>query len=112
MDRDAVLLTPGPLTTTLRTKLAMLRDWGSWDVDFNEMTAELRTQLLRIEGFSGFVEKEFYGAPIARVGTEELDEIVRIRRFFQPLSRCCNPFIKACCRISARGFDCRGLSGS
>ena len=31
MDRDAILLTPGPLTTTLRTKLAMLRDWGSWD---------------------------------------------------------------------------------
>ena len=31
MDRDRILLTPGPLTTTLRTKLAMLRDWGSWD---------------------------------------------------------------------------------
>ena len=25
MDRDRILLTPGPLTTTLRTKLAMLR---------------------------------------------------------------------------------------
>ncbi|HMC16829.1 MAG TPA: 2-aminoethylphosphonate--pyruvate transaminase, partial [Albitalea sp.] len=42
MDRDAILLTPGPLTTTLRTKLAMLRDWGSWDSDFNALTAELR----------------------------------------------------------------------
>ena len=29
MDRDPILLTPGPLTTTLRTKLAMLKDWGS-----------------------------------------------------------------------------------
>jgi 2-aminoethylphosphonate-pyruvate transaminase len=48
MDRDAILLTPGPLTTTLRTKLAMLRDWGSWDSDFNAMTAELRRQLLAI----------------------------------------------------------------
>ncbi|CAN5736342.1 2-aminoethylphosphonate--pyruvate transaminase [soil metagenome] len=48
MDRDAILLTPGPLTTTLRTKLAMLRDWGSWDADFNAMTAELRAQLLAI----------------------------------------------------------------
>ena len=28
MDRDRILLTPGPLTTTLRTKLAMLHDWG------------------------------------------------------------------------------------
>ena len=31
MNRDPILLTPGPLTTTLRTKHAMLRDWGSWD---------------------------------------------------------------------------------
>src|SRR3982750_2973528 len=48
MDRDAVLLTPGPLTTTLRTKLAMLRDWGSWDSDFNEITARVRRSLLKI----------------------------------------------------------------
>ena len=50
MDRDAILLTPGPLTTTLRTKLAMLRDWGSWDADFNAMTAGVRRQLLGIVG--------------------------------------------------------------
>ncbi len=48
MDRDPILLTPGPLTTTLRTKLAMLKDWGSWDDDFNAVTARLRTQLLDI----------------------------------------------------------------
>ena len=48
MDRDAILLTPGPLTTTLRTKLAMLRDWGSWDADFVALTAELRRALLAI----------------------------------------------------------------
>jgi 2-aminoethylphosphonate-pyruvate transaminase len=48
VDRDAILLTPGPLTTTLRTKLAMLRDWGSWDADFVAMTAGLRRQLLAI----------------------------------------------------------------
>ncbi|MEP6875939.1 MAG: 2-aminoethylphosphonate--pyruvate transaminase, partial [Burkholderiales bacterium] len=48
MDRDAILLTPGPLTTTLRTKLAMLRDWGSWDTDFIAITVELRRQLLAI----------------------------------------------------------------
>ena len=48
MDRDHILLTPGPLTTTLRTKLAMLRDWGSWDADFNAVTASLRSRLLDI----------------------------------------------------------------
>ncbi|HSV45423.1 MAG TPA: 2-aminoethylphosphonate--pyruvate transaminase [Ramlibacter sp.] len=48
MDRDKILLTPGPLTTTLRTKLAMLRDWGSWDADFNAVTAGVRQSLLEI----------------------------------------------------------------
>jgi 2-aminoethylphosphonate-pyruvate transaminase len=48
MDRDRILLTPGPLTTTLRTKLAMLKDWGSWDTDFNNVTAHLRSRLLDI----------------------------------------------------------------
>ena len=48
MPRDALLLTPGPLTTTLRTKLAMLRDWGSWDADFIAMTADLRRRLLAV----------------------------------------------------------------
>jgi 2-aminoethylphosphonate-pyruvate transaminase len=48
MDRDRILLTPGPLTTTLRTKLAMLKDWGSWDGDFNAVTASVRERLLDI----------------------------------------------------------------
>jgi 2-aminoethylphosphonate-pyruvate transaminase len=46
--RDAVLLTPGPLTTSLRTKLAMLKDWGSWDSDFIAITARVRQSLLDI----------------------------------------------------------------
>ncbi len=48
MDRDPILLTPGPLTTTLRTKLAMLKDWGSWDTDFIKVTASVRKRLLDI----------------------------------------------------------------
>ena len=48
MNRDHILLTPGPLTTTLRTKLAMLRDWGSWDASFNAVTARVRSSLLDV----------------------------------------------------------------
>ena len=48
MPRDAILLTPGPLTTTERTKQAMLRDWGSWDSSFIALTAELRAKLRAI----------------------------------------------------------------
>ena len=48
--RDPILLTPGPITTSLATKTAMLRDWGSWDANFNAVTAELRKKLLgRVE---------------------------------------------------------------
>ncbi|SFC20132.1 2-aminoethylphosphonate--pyruvate transaminase [Polaromonas sp. OV174] len=43
-----ILLTPGPLTTSDRTRAAMLRDWGSWDADFNQITARIRQQVLRI----------------------------------------------------------------
>jgi 2-aminoethylphosphonate-pyruvate transaminase len=38
---DPILLTPGPLTTSLATKQAMLRDWGSWDAAFNAITASI-----------------------------------------------------------------------
>jgi 2-aminoethylphosphonate-pyruvate transaminase len=47
-DRDPILLTPGPLTTSLATKSAMLRDWGSWDSRFNAVTARVRERLLAI----------------------------------------------------------------
>ena len=48
VSRDPILLTPGPLTTSLQTKSAMLRDWGSWDASFNAVTATVRKQLLDI----------------------------------------------------------------
>ncbi|NWD03869.1 2-aminoethylphosphonate--pyruvate transaminase [Pseudomonas gingeri] len=43
-----VLLTPGPLTTSLRTRQALLQDWGSWDERFNQLTASVCKQLLDI----------------------------------------------------------------
>ena len=46
--RDPILLTPGPLTTSLQTKAAMLRDWGSWDSNFNTVTSEVREKLLGV----------------------------------------------------------------
>ncbi|MBC3303842.1 2-aminoethylphosphonate--pyruvate transaminase [Pseudomonas sp. SWRI18] len=43
-----ILLTPGPLTTSARTRQAMLLDWGSWDERFNQLTASVCEQLLAI----------------------------------------------------------------
>ena len=48
MSTPPYLLTPGPLSTSARTKESMLRDWGSWDADFNAITARLREGLIRI----------------------------------------------------------------
>src|ERR1043166_493295 len=42
---DPILLTPGPLTTTLQTKQAQVRDWGSRDRDFIDMTARILREL-------------------------------------------------------------------
>lgn len=43
--KDPILLTPGPLTTSLQTKQAQVRDFGSRDIAFIDMTASLIAQL-------------------------------------------------------------------
>jgi len=47
---EPFLLTPGPLTTSLETKQAMLRDWGSRDAILIGAGAEIRKQLLAMTG--------------------------------------------------------------
>ena len=45
---DPWLLTPGPLTTSLSVKQAMLHDWGSRDQAFIDMTARVREKLVAL----------------------------------------------------------------
>ncbi|MCG8548595.1 MAG: 2-aminoethylphosphonate--pyruvate transaminase [Alphaproteobacteria bacterium] len=47
---DPWLLTPGPLTTSLSIKEAMLHDWGSRDKAFIDMTARVREALVALAG--------------------------------------------------------------
>ena len=47
---EPYLLTPGPLTTSIEVKEAMLKDWGSWDDDFRAMTRDMRARLLGLIG--------------------------------------------------------------
>jgi 2-aminoethylphosphonate-pyruvate transaminase len=53
LGNDPILLTPGPLTTSLATKEAMLRDWGSWDSSFNAITASICKDVVDIAGGAG-----------------------------------------------------------
>jgi 2-aminoethylphosphonate-pyruvate transaminase len=46
--KEPILLTPGPLTTSTATKLAMVRDWGSRDTGFIQINRRVREQLLKI----------------------------------------------------------------
>ena len=39
-----ILLTPGPLSTTLTVKQAMLRDWCTWDDDYKQRPQELKAR--------------------------------------------------------------------
>ncbi len=50
--RDKLLFTPGPLTTSLSVKQAMLHDAGSWHFEFNELVARVRERLLKLAGVS------------------------------------------------------------
>jgi len=50
--RDLLLFTPGPLTTSKTVKQAMLRDVGSWDREFSEVVAKVRSSLLAVAGVS------------------------------------------------------------
>ena len=47
------LLTPGPLTTSRTVKAAMLADWGSRDVEFRRLVADIRKGLLAMAGCDG-----------------------------------------------------------
>ena len=49
-EKEPLLLTPGPLTTSETVKEAMVRDWGSRDTDFIEMTARVQSRIERIAG--------------------------------------------------------------
>lgn len=66
LQNEPWLLTPGPLTTAASVKQAMLRDWGSWDGDFCELSAELRGEVLSIANAS---PAEYTCVPIQGSGT-------------------------------------------
>ncbi len=48
--KDKLLFTPGPLTTSLSVKQAMLHDAGSWHFEFNALVADVRERLLQLAG--------------------------------------------------------------
>jgi len=62
---DPWLLTPGPLTTSLTVKSAMLHDWGSRDAGFIAINNRMRTRLVGMIGGG----KDFTTVPMQGSGT-------------------------------------------
>ena len=50
MPGDKLLFTPGPLTTSVTVKQAMMHDLGSRDVDFIDLVRDIRRRLLELGG--------------------------------------------------------------
>lgn len=46
--RDKTLFTPGPLTTSLKVKQAMIHDAGSWHYEFHDVVRGIQEKLLEI----------------------------------------------------------------
>lgn len=63
--KEPILLTPGPLTTSTATKLAMVRDWGSRDSGFIEINRRVREMLLEVAG----VKQTHVSVPLQGSGT-------------------------------------------
>jgi len=47
-DNPYLLLTPGPLSTSITVREAMLKDWCTWDNDYNQLVQKIRINLLRL----------------------------------------------------------------
>src|ERR1044072_8309130 len=65
MSHDPWLLTPGPLTTSMTVKQAMLHDWGSRDAKFVAINNRMRERLVDLIGGG----KDFTTVPMQGSGT-------------------------------------------
>ena len=51
--KESILLTPGPISTSKKVKRTMMRDWGSRDGSFLDMTSRVRMAIEEIGGRTG-----------------------------------------------------------
>jgi 2-aminoethylphosphonate-pyruvate transaminase len=70
--QDPWLLTPGPLTTSMTVKQAMLRDWGSRDSEFIAINARMRRRLVELIDGQG----EFVTVPMQGSGTFAVEAMI------------------------------------
>ncbi len=72
-NRPYLLLTPGPLTTTDSVREVMMKDWCTWDDEYNNLVQDLRARLLDL----GVKDKENYTTVLMQgSGTFTVESVV------------------------------------
>ena len=74
-ERNYLLLTPGPLSTSGTVREAMLQDWCTWDKDYNEgVVSPIRKGLLALAGLD---EREYTDVLLQGSGTYCVEATIR-----------------------------------
>jgi len=115
---DPFLLTPGPLTTSLATKQAMVHDWGSRDPAFIALNRRIRDRLVRLvdgdgthtavllQGSGTFAVEATVGTLVPRTGTRTKRRAPRPARQHLTCYRTCPPASRLRARFQARRSSC------
>lgn len=72
-DNPYLLLTPGPLSTSKGVKAAMLRDWCTWDNEYNDLVQDIRRKLV---GMAGSNHDDYTSVLMQGSGTFSVESIV------------------------------------
>ena len=73
---EYLLLTPGPLTTTARVKRAMMRDWCTWDDEYNSMIQSIRKKLVSLAVSSELMADDYTAVLMQGSGTFCVESVI------------------------------------
>jgi 2-aminoethylphosphonate-pyruvate transaminase len=108
MNDEPLLLTPGPLTTSKATKAAMLRDWGSRDVNFIDLTSNIKQRLEEIVGVNSSNPRHVC-VPIQGSGTYAIEAVIntlmtKSHKVLVLINGAYGRRIAAICKINGRAY--------
>lgn len=71
-----LLLTPGPLSTTPAVREAMLRDWCTWDADYNNLVEGMRAELVALAVPDEAERADYAAVPMQGSGTYGVESVI------------------------------------
>ena len=75
-DTQYLLLTPGPLTTTRTVREAMMEEYSTWDVDYNNIVESIRNSLVRLAVRDDVNFESFTSVLMPGSGTFSVESVV------------------------------------